>query len=61
MKRKGSVKKMAVVIPKVSSVTRETSTGWRAMKAVAQKAMEKGNFSAEDVKQDLQQFRSTYK
>jgi hypothetical protein len=35
-------------------------TGWKKAKSSAEKLMEKGNFTIDDVKQDLEKIRSNY-
>lgn len=59
MKQKRKVKKMTVLNPE--AINSKKSTGLKRMKEIAKKAMENGNFTADDVKDDLKELRSTYR
>jgi hypothetical protein len=57
-KRKGR-KKMSVVLPKtVNKDDKITLSGWRLLQQIGSEAMKNGNFTIEDVRKDLIDYRS---
>lgn len=59
MSKKRRDKKMSMLMPQKDYSS--TEVGWRRLKQIAEKSMDKHKYMIDDVKKVLNKFRSTYK